>query len=374
VRPWTVLAVASVIIVAALERAPAPILVALSGLLVGTLIGLGVLQVGVLVGGLVLQPRMPRIVIGVGSRLRDWATPGRTITLRAVPIMLSVTIGPGKAPVRPRVWGTYLVSAIGGVAVSVVLIAVESGPFWLGSAVGCTAAVVYALLPRRDTAVTSTGWVLLNYLRLDPREAAEIDAAPLVAAVTRAVQAGDLPAAQAACEALEQMRADVQSVSMARVIVLEARGCYAEAMQVVLGMLADPGLSQRDFALITAGLAGLAAAAVEAGQLEPELGLGWAERAISDAERLAYPSYKLNGAKALVEVLRGNVAKAITLATSAIELGNDALGRADDLATLARAHMAAGDNATARLKLVEAESIAPWWPRVAQLRARLDVS
>ena len=368
------LAVASVIVVTALERAPVAILVALVGLLAGTLIGLAALQLGVLAGGLALGPRMPRIVIGVGPRLRDWSTPGRSITLRAVPIMMSVTIGPGRAPVRPRVWGTYLVSAIFGVVTAAAMIILESGPFWLGATVGCAAAVIYVLLPRRDTAVTSTGWVLLHYLRLEPREAAEIDAAPLVASVTRAVQAGDLPAAQAACDALAQIQPDSQSVTMARVIVLEAHGRYAEAMQLVLGMLAEPGLPRRDFALITAGLAGLAAAAVEAEQLEPELGLGWAERAITDAEQLAYPSYKLNGAKALVEVLRGNVSKAITLASTAIELGNDALGRADDLATLARAHMAAGDNATARLTLVEAERIAPWWPRVARIRARLDVS
>jgi len=369
-----VLALAALIVVAALERAPAAVLVALPGLLVGALIGLAAMQLGVLAGGVVLRPRMPRIVIGVGPRLRDWSTPGRTITLRAVPIMLSVTIGPGRAPVRPRVWGTYLVSTIFGLAVTATLIVVETGPFWLGTAVGCTAAVIYVLLPRRDTAVTSTGWVLLHYLRLEPREAAEIDAAPLVAAVTRAVQAGDLPAAQAACDTLAELQPDGQSATMARVIVLEARGRYAEALQLLLGMLTEPELPQRDFALISAGLAGLAAAAVEAEQLEPELGLGWAERAIIDAEQLAYPAYKLNGAKALVEVLRGNVSKAIALASTAIELGNDALGRADDLATLARAHMAAGDNATARLTLVEAERIAPWWPRVARLRARLDVS
>ncbi|MEV6609155.1 hypothetical protein [Kutzneria sp. NPDC051319] len=374
VRPGTALAVASVLVVAALERAPAAILVALPGLLVGALIGLAVLQLGVLLGGLTLGPRMPRVVIGVGPRLRDWASPGRTITLRAVPIMLSVTIGPGKAPVRPRIWGTYLVSAIFGVAVTATLIAVESGPFWLGAAVGSAAAVVLALLPRRDPAATSTGWVLLHYLRLDPREAAEIDAAPLVAAVTKAVQSGDLPQAKAACDALARLQPEGQSLSMARVVVLEAHGQYAEALQLVLGMLAEPDLPQRDFALITAGLAGLAAAAVEAGQLELELGLGWAERAITDAEQLAYPAYKLNGAKALVEVLRGNVSKAIALASAAIELGNDALGRADDLATLARAQMAAGDNVTARLTLGEAERIAPWWPRVARIRDRLDVS
>lgn len=368
------LAVASVIVVAALERAPAPILVALAGLLLGALIGLAVLQLGVLAGGLVLRPRMPRVVIGVGPRVRDWTSPGRSITLRAVPIMLSVTIGPGRAPVRPRIWGTYLISAIFGLATTTVLIIVQDGPLWLGTAVGCAAAVVLALLPRRDAAATSTGWVLLNYLRLEAREAAEIDAAPLVAAVTKAVQAGDLPAAQAACDALAQVQPDGQSLSMARVVVLEAHGQYAEAMQLVLGMLAEPNLPQRDFALITAGLAGLAAAAVEAGQLETELGLGWAERAITDAEQLAYPAYKLNGAKALVEVLRGNVSKAIALANAAIELGNDALGRADDLATLAQAQMAAGDNVTARLTLGEAERIAAWWPRVARIRARLDVS
>jgi len=74
------LAVASVIVVAALERAPAPILVAVAGLVPGALIGLAVLQLGVLAGGLALRPRMPRVVIGVGPRLKDWTAPGRSIT------------------------------------------------------------------------------------------------------------------------------------------------------------------------------------------------------------------------------------------------------------------------------------------------------
>lgn len=368
------LALATVVALVAIERSPVAVLIALLGALVGGLIGLAVLQIGVLTGGLLLGARIPRIVIGVGPRLHEWVRPKRTIALRAVPVMLSVTVGPGKSPVRVRQWFTSLLSALFGVACVVVLAVFGGGAFWLGAALGAGAAVLLALWPRRDAAVTSTGWVLANYLRMDPREAAELDAAPLVARVTEAVQAGDLEAAWAAAEHLERVQPGEQSASMARVIVLEAHGRYAEAMQVVLGMLAAPGLPQRDFALIMAGLAGLAAAAVEADQLDRELGLGTAERAITDAEQLAYPSYKLNGAKALVEVLRGNISRAITLANSAIELGNDALGRADDLATLARALMAAGDNAKARLALVEAERIAAWWPRVALIRSRLDIT
>jgi len=91
-----VLAVASVIVVAALERAPAPILVAVAGLVPGALIGLAVLQLGVLAGGLALRPRMPRVVIGVGPRLKEMvmarplmAPPDGSAKMRAARMTLS---------------------------------------------------------------------------------------------------------------------------------------------------------------------------------------------------------------------------------------------------------------------------------------------
>ena len=72
-------------------------------------------------------------------------------------------------------------------------------------------------------------------------------------------------------------------------------------------------------------------------------------------------------------LLLGDCPKAILLARMAADSGDDRLGRADDLATLARAHMAAGDNQAARAALGEAERLVPWWPRVAGTRVRLEV-
>jgi hypothetical protein len=76
----------------------------------------------------------------------------------------------------------------------------------------------------------------------------------------------------------------------------------------------------------------------------------------------------------MVELLRGNLKEAISLARLAAGAGDDLLARADDLATLARAHMAAGDNRTAREVIGEAEKLAKWWPRVANTRIRLEVA
>ena len=119
---------------------------------------------------------------------------------------------------------------------------------------------------------------------------------------------------------------------------------------------------------------GLACVTVEAGQLDSELGLSTASNALDNAATLGYPTYKLNGVRALHALLRGDFDEAVTLAGRAAEAGEDLLGRADDLATLARAHMASGDNQAARAAITEAEKLAAWWPRVAGTRSRLEVS
>jgi ATP/maltotriose-dependent transcriptional regulator MalT len=113
---------------------------------------------------------------------------------------------------------------------------------------------------------------------------------------------------------------------------------------------------------------------VEAGQLDAELGLSTASSALDNAATLGYPNYRLNGVRALLALLRGEHDEAIELATRAAGSGDNLLVRADDLATLARAHMASGDNRTARTVLTEAEKLASWWPRVAGTRSRLEVT
>lgn len=65
--------------------------------------------------------------------------------------------------------------------------------------------------------------------------------------------------------------------------------------------------------------------------------------------------------------------RAVGLARLAAEGTDHGLSRADDLATLARAHMGGGDNRAARAVLAEAEALAAWWPRVAATRARLEI-
>jgi len=156
--------------------------------------------------------------------------------------------------------------------------------------------------------------------------------------------------------------------------VLEAQGRYAEAMILAVKLTSDATSDPQQAASSFAALAGLACATVEAGQLEAELGLSTASQAIENATALGYPKHKLNGARAMVELLRGNLKEAIALARQAAGAGDDLLARADDLATLARAHMAAGDNRTAREVIGEAEKLAKWWPRVANTRTRLEVA
>ncbi|MFC7617096.1 hypothetical protein ACFQV2_30400 [Actinokineospora soli] len=140
-----------------------------------------------------------------------------------------------------------------------------------------------------------------------------------------------------------------------------------------MAMVDDAQQTPAEAAPFFAALAGLACETVEAGQLDPAIGLPTAVTAMESAEALGYPSYKLTGTKALHALLTGEVERAIGLARRAVETNDDRIGRADDLATLARAHMADHDNRSARAAIAEAEKAVPWWPRVKATRARLDV-
>ncbi|CRK58952.1 hypothetical protein [Alloactinosynnema sp. L-07] len=273
-------------------------------------------------------------------------------------------------------WGAALASTAAGLIVTTLsLIAAIrwSGGFSMGFAIACSLTVGHALIPRKSATSTSTGWFVLNLPRLTGVRAQQMDAAPLVARTVDATQDGHLDIAAELAAELRVEYPALRTATAARVLVLQAQGRFAEALMVAMTLVEDPDQTPAEAAVAFAALGGLACATVEAGHLDPEVGLSTAGQAIENAMTLGYPKHKLNGSRALHELLSGNAEQAIVLARLAAELGDDRLGRADDLATLARAHMTAGDNRAARLALTEAEKLVPWWPRVASTRSRLDI-
>ncbi|WP_133794099.1 tetratricopeptide repeat protein [Actinokineospora alba] len=365
------------VVVAVLERSVGPVAWGLAGAIVGHLVGLLALQLGLLVGAIALRARLHRVVIGVGTRVKDWTTPRRVVVLRAVPLFLSVSVGPGIAPARRRMWGAALCSMAAGVVTAAVVVlqafASPSG-FWTGLAVACVITVGHAFVPRKTAASTSTGWLVFKLPALTGVRAQQLDAAPLVGQTVDAAQEGKLDLAADLAARLRDEYPALRTATAARVLVLQAQGRYAEAMMVAMTIVEDREQTPAEAAVAFAALGGLACATVEAGQLDAEIGLGTAATAIENATTLGYPQHKLNGTRALHELLSGNTSRAISLARLAADSGDDRLGRADDLATLGRAHMTAGDNRAARTALAEAEKLVPWWPRVATLRSRLDIA
>ncbi|MGQ0839816.1 tetratricopeptide repeat protein [Actinokineospora sp.] len=361
---------------AVIERSVGEVALGLVGTAVGLLVGLLSLQIGMLVGALAFRARVHQVVVGIGTRLADWTTPRRVVVLRAVPLFLSVSVGPGKAPARQRMWGAALCSATAGVAaagISVAAAFTATNGFTIGLGTACVFTVGHGLVPRKTPNSTSTGWLLVNLHRLTGVHAQRLDAAPMVGRTVDATQDGRLDEAAELASRLRDEYPTLRTATAARVLVLQAEGHYAEAMVLAMTLVEDRLQTPQEAAVSFAALAGLACATVEAGQLDSELGLSTAAQAIENAETLGYPTYKLNGSRALHQLLAGNTGQAISLARLAADSCDDLLGRADDLATLARAHMAAGDNRLAREVLAEAENLVPWWPRVAMTRSRLDI-
>jgi tetratricopeptide (TPR) repeat protein len=376
VTPGWLAALVAVAAIVVVEWSPGGVLAGLAGALVGALAILAASQVGLLASVPLVGMRVQRIVIGIGPRLADWSRPTRTVVLRAFPVILAVGVRAAKAPVRRRMWWSALCSAVAELAV-VVLAALwargDGGAFADGFAVACVAEFVHALLPARTAVSTSTGWLLFRLPWVDADQARQLESGPLVGEAIEAAHNGDLAAAERLAVRLRETYPDLRSALAARIFVLEAQGRYAEGMILAVKLASDARQEPGEAAGSFAALAGLACATVEAGQLDSELGLSTASNALENAATLGYPSYKLNGVRALHALLRGHVDEAISLATRAAEAGDNLLVRADDLATLARAHMASGDNQTARAVITEAEKLASWWPRVAGTRTRLEV-
>ncbi|MGH3879565.1 MAG: hypothetical protein ACRDSK_21260 [Actinophytocola sp.] len=375
VTPGALAALVAVAAIVVVEWSPGRIAVGLAGAVVGLLAILAASQLGLLASVPLAGMRVQRVVVGVGPRLADWSRPSRSVVLRAVPVILAVNVRAAKAPVRRRMWWSALCSVLAELAVVVLAAAwaIEGGAFAHGFAVACVAELVHALLPQRSTVATSTGWLLFRLPWVGPEEARQLEAAPLAGEAIEAAHRGDLAAAEQLAARLRDDYPDVRPALAARVFVLEAQGRYAEAMILAVKLAADARQEPDEAAGSFAALAGLACATVEAGQLDATLGLSTANTALENAATLGYPSYKLNGVRALHALLRGDADEAIALATRAAGAGDNLLVRADDLATLARAHMASGDNQAARQVITEAEKLASWWPRVAGTRSRLEV-
>ncbi|RSM73644.1 hypothetical protein DMH04_40805 [Kibdelosporangium aridum] len=231
----------------------------------------------------------------------------------------------------------------------------------LGAAVAAAAALI-------DYAAALGGVAAVVSLALVRRSKEDT---PGVLQVVELVQAGELDAAERLVNQLTVANPSAQKVRASRVLVLEARGRYAEALTLAIGMSDAEG---QDAAAALAAVAGLTGAAIEAGQLDAQDGLPVAARAVNEAVELGKPSYMLDGVRALIALLAGDPQLAVRLARAACKNNCGSLGRADDLATLARAYMAAGDNSKARETLAKAERLVPWWPRVALTRSRLDLA
>jgi hypothetical protein len=377
--PGWLLAIATamaIVVIVVIGRSATEVILGLAGVVTGLLASLATLQLAALAAAAALGVGVQRVVIGLGPRLAEWGGPARPVVLRALPLFLSVIIGPGRPPVRRRMWAAALCSVFAGAATSVLAVVVALGAdlaFLTGSAIGAAVAVGHALVPSRTAGSTSPGWLLLRLPRLSDRQARQLETAAVVGQAMRAAHSGELDTAERLAVHLAAHHPDLTTATAARIVVLKAQGRYPEAMVLAVKLASLADQEPHEAAASLAVLAGLACTTVEAGQVDTELGLSTATRAMDGAQTLGYPSYQLNGARALVALLRGNPDRAISLARLSARSGDDVLCRADDLATLARAHMAAGDNRSARRALREAEKLAPWWPRVARTRSRLEI-
>lgn len=327
--PAVWLAIAVTVTVLAVERAG--VWSALAGL-AATLV---VQKIGVIIGALALRVPVHHVVVGLGPRLFRW----HRLVVRALPVAINIEV----LPTRPRYVGTTIISAVLGLG-AVAAMATYSQTMAIGGAAALIQALVRFPRPRR--------------------------AQPAALAVFDLVQAGKLDEAERLVGRLLGENPRLKTVQAARVMVLEARGRYSEALTLTIGMTND----EDDAATTMAAVAGLTGAAVEAGQLEASQGLPVAARALNEAIELGRPSYMMDGVRALLALLAGDPQLAVRLARIACQNNDDSLGRADDLATLARAYMAAGDNSAARRALAQAERLVPWWPRVALTRRRLDLA
>ncbi|MCI2423278.1 hypothetical protein MOQ72_38255 [Saccharopolyspora sp. K220] len=344
------------------------------GAVVGVILLPMATQLGLLVGSVVFGLRVRHVIFGAMREVAAWKLGRVTFTLRSLPVTLRCQIGPWRSPVILRCWLAGLLSALVGVAVVVVGWLLADGPFGRGFVLAVTPLMLYKLWPKRVPLTTSTGWLLFALPRLPDSERAEFVAAPLAARVYEALREGDIERAQVQADELAVRYPGLNATVSCQIAVLESRGEYAPGVMLLLKYLAEnDDVPPRKMSYLLAGLAGLGFKAVEAGQLPAETLLPTAKKALNDAIQLGYPEFELSGANGLLALIEGDADNAVRFATTGAEYNHSPLSRADDFATLARAHMACHDNAAARVALAKAEELAPWSPRVAETRQRLSV-
>ena len=371
-----VVAVAGLLAVSVVETAAGTgfggVAVAACGALAGAVLLPMTTQLGLLAGSRLFGLRVRHVVLGAMRRVRSWQLGRATLTLRALPVVLASEIGPWRRPVVLRCWLAGLVSAAAGLALVVVAWLSAGGPFGRGFVVAVTPLMLHKLRPKRAPMATSTGWLLFGLPRMSEAARAEFRAGPSAAQAREALQRGALDEAEDLVEGLESEHPGLDTTLSCRVSLMEARGEHAHAVALLLHHLSSAELAPREMSYTLAGLAGLGFSAVEAEQVPAADLLPTARKALQDAVALGFPEFELSGARGQLALLDEDADSAVRLAASGAEHGTSPLSRADDLATLARAHMARHDNAAARQALARAEELAPWWPRVRQTRNHLS--
>ncbi|MDA3628640.1 hypothetical protein OU415_24620 [Saccharopolyspora sp. WRP15-2] len=378
-RPWMIAGFVGAVAVAAVEAyagtGVAGTTAAWAGALVGVLLLPMATQLGLILGAVVFGLRVRHVIFGAMREVASWTPKRVKFTLRALPITLRAQIGPWKSPVILRCWLAGSLSAVVGVAVVAGSWVLTDSAFWRGFAIAATPLMLYKLWPQRVPLTTSTGWLLFSLPRLGGTERDEFVAAPLAARAYEALQVGKIDQAQSYADELTENYPGLNATMSCQVSVMEARGEYAPGVLTLLKHISEnDDIPQRKMSYLLAGLAGLGFKAVEAGQLPAESLLPTAKKALEDAVKLGYPEFELNGTNGLLALIEGDPETAVRLARAGADYNHTPLSLADDLVTLARAHMACHDNAAAREALARAEELAPWSPRVAETRQRLSVA
>ena len=314
------------------------------------------------------------MIIGIGGELKAWTTNDRRIVLRNIPVLVSLSFSGLKPGVRRR-------TVLAGVT-AIVLTAAFVATTWLltgaafgkGMALAATACFVIQLVPIEKPAHTSLGWFVFSLPKVTGRPLGEMEARPQVLAGMDAYHRGDIDTAERIYEELAVSHPDLLTVVGLKVVTCCAREKFLDALQTVVGLSGRRDLTPRELAFVMATTAGVAAAAVESGQFPAEVGLQTAKSMLGNAYEAGYPRHRASGTLALIALIEGDNAEARRLAEVSAERSEQALGRAEDLITIARAYMADGNNAKAREFVAEAHELAGWHPRVAATRARLNVS
>jgi hypothetical protein len=346
----------------------------LAGALAGLLLELAAAQAGLALGAVLFGLRITHLIIGVGGEFRSWTTTRWRIVLRTIPLLATIGITGWKPGVRRR---TVLAAAFAigcGAAVVAVTWLTVGAPFGKGMALAATACLGLQLVPVEKPGHTSLGWFVFGLPKLTGRPLAEMEARPRVLAGMDAYHRGDLDEAERIHAELERDHPELLTVVGLKVATECGRGRYLQALQAVIGLSGRSDLGTRELAFVLATAAGLAVLAVEAGQFPEEVGLQTARSMLDNAYAAGYPKHRAHGTLAMMALVEGDTAKARQLAAWAAESSENALDRADELITIARAWMADGNNAKAREIAAEAHGLAGWSPRVAATRARLEIS